>query len=124
MEGGGLLLRGGSLLAGCGGIAGREDVEGGSVEAETEAGADVEAGVDAEAGVEVDASVRFSSPLTWLAADAPAVFMRPFSRRYWIDWRMAKSSCSLSFRINRCWMVKRPLLASRSLMAASLAWGS
>lgn len=77
MEGGGLLLRGGSRLAGCGGIAGRLDVEGGSVE--TEAGADVDVSVDV--AVDVDAGF-FSSLLTVTAAEAPAVFMRPFSRRY------------------------------------------
>lgn len=86
MEGGGLLLRGGSRLAGCGGIAGRLDVEGGSVE--TEAGADVEVSVDVGTGVDVEADLAasfFSSLLRGAAAEAPAVFMRPFSRRYWMD---------------------------------------
>lgn len=82
MEGGGLLLRGGSRLAGCGGIAGRLDVEGGSVE--TEAGADVDVSVDLGTGVGLEADVDagcFSSLLAG-TAEAPAVFMRPFSRRY------------------------------------------
>lgn len=83
MEGGGLLRRGGSRLVGCGGIAGRLDVEGGSVE--IEAGADVDVSVDVGTGVDVAVDVDagfFSSLLTGTAAEAPAVFMRPFSRRY------------------------------------------
>lgn len=83
IEGGGLVLRGGSRLAGCGGIAGRLDVEGGSVE--TEAGADVDVSVDegTDVGVELGADACFlPSLLTGTAAEAPAVFMRPFSRRY------------------------------------------
>lgn len=78
-----MLLRGGSRLAGCGGIAGRLDVEGGSVE--TEAGADFDVSVDVGIGVDVEADVDtgfLSSLLTGAAAEAPAVFIRPFSRRY------------------------------------------
>jgi hypothetical protein len=83
MEGGGLLLRGGSRLVGCGGIAGRLAAEGGSVETET--GADVDGSVDVGTGVDVEAGVDtdfVSSLLAGTAAEAPAVFMRPFSRRY------------------------------------------
>lgn len=63
-------------------MAGREDVEGGSVEPEAETGAGVDA--DADAGLAgAETGVGFcSSPLVWAAADAPAAFMRPFSRRY------------------------------------------
>lgn len=83
IEEGGLLLRGGSRLAGCGGIAGRLDVEGGSVETEAGAviGVSVDVGTDVDMDVDVDAGFISSS---WVeaAAEAPAVFMRPFSRRY------------------------------------------
>lgn len=83
MEGGGLLLRSGSRLAGCGGIAGRLDVEGGSVETEARANVDVSVDVGTDVDVDVDVDAGLCSSLrTGAAAEAPAVFMRPFTRRY------------------------------------------